>query len=303
MTRGAHPPDSYLGQSLAELVPDFAGIGQLLARVVRTRQREVVELAVAMPSALKALSTHFVPIVEDDHVIGVLAVGLDVTDSKQASIELRMSVNALHRLLEEREQMAADLHDGILQSLYGIGLRLEVARVAGKNNQGTDQHVERAIAQLNETMAEIRRFIDVGRASLSANTRWEDALGGVLRSLTADGGPAIMIELGPAAVARVPNTDQSDVVFIAREAVSNAVRHAKATQIDVRLFEDDLGIRLEIEDNGVGFVKNHPLKGLGLLTMTRRAGRMGAVLTLKSAPRQGTKVTLEMTGVTSKEGQ
>lgn len=190
--------------------------------------------------------------------------------------------------------MAADLHDGILQSLYGVGLRLEAARVAGQNSSGPDQHIDRAIDQLKGTMAEIRGFLDTGRASLAADAGWEDTLTGVLRSLSAEAGPEIAIELCPVAAARVATSDRGDIIFIAREAVSNAVRHGQAKRIRVRLSGEGPAVRLEIEDDGRGLSSGGPAPGLGLLTMTRRAGRMGAALTIQSTPGQGTKVQLDV---------
>jgi nitrate/nitrite-specific signal transduction histidine kinase len=143
-------------------------------------------------------------------------------------------------------------------------------------------------------MTEIRGYLDIGRASLAAETRWEDTLTGVLRSLSADGGPTLSIELSTPAAARVAMPDRGDIVFIAREAVSNAVRHGQAKRIAVQLSLEGQGVRLEIEDDGHGFINDGPLPGLGLLTMTRRAGRMGAVLTIHSTPGRGTKVQLDV---------
>lgn len=295
-TRGPDPPVHFVGQTLGELFPNVPGAESMIGRVVESGRPLEVELVGALLTGTQTIATHLTPIVESGKVTGVLGVGVDVTEAKQASIELRMSVNALHRLLEEREQMAADLHDGILQSLYGVGLRLEAARVAARSGAVSDQHMDRAIAQLNDTMTEIRRFLDVGRSSLAVNADWEDTFIGVLRSLTADGGPALTIELDPSATNLIPIADRSDTVFIAREAVSNAVRHSRAQRVNVRLFEEHQTVRLQIEDDGQGFSAEGrgPAAGLGLLTMTRRAGRMGAVLTIQSAPGAGTKVHLDM---------
>jgi signal transduction histidine kinase len=102
------------------------------------------------------------------------------------------------------------------------------------------------------------------------------------------------LEISPTAAGRIPAADRSEIVFIAREAVSNAVRHARATRINVRLVEVGSGVRLEIEDDGRGFSADRSTAGLGLLTMTRRAGRMGAILSLHPLEGRGTTVHLDL---------
>lgn len=287
------PPD-FIGKPIAELVPhDAAALGAAIDRVVALGVGERVEVTNRHPTRTTSIAVHLNPIREAGRVTSVLAVGIDVTESKQTSIELRMSVNALHRLLEEREQMAADLHDGILQSLYGVGLRLEAVRVAGRAIGG-DPHLDRAIAHLNETMTEIRGFIEVGRSLPAVSVHWEDTLAGVLRSLAVEGGPALQLDISPVAAERIPAADRSEIVFIAREAVSNAVRHAAANRINVRLVEVGHGVRLEIADDGRGFTAGRSTAGLGLLTMTRRAGRMGAILSLHPLEGRGTTVRLDL---------
>jgi signal transduction histidine kinase len=291
-------PSDFAGKPLVELFPDHAAVlCGAIDRVVIRGIGEQVEIANRLPTRTQWIAIHLTPIREDGRITGVLGLGIDVTDSRHASLELRMSVNALHRLLEEREQMAADLHDGILQSLYGVGLRLEAARAAAKAGTGGghgDHHMDRAIADLNRTMAEIRHFIAVGRSSPRATANWEDTLAGVLRSLIVEGGPSLHLEISPTAAARIPAADRSEIVFIAREAVSNAVRHSGATRIDVRLVESPQGVRLEIEDDGRGFHPDRSTEGLGLLTMTRRAGRMGAILSLSPVENQGTTIHLDL---------
>ncbi len=287
-------PPVFIGKRAADLAPqEAAALDAAIDRVVTLGVGEKLEITNRHPTRTTWIAVHLNPIREAGKVTGVLAVGVDVTEAKQASVELRMSVNALHRLLEEREQLAADLHDGILQSLYGVGLRLEAVRVAAKQSGG-DPHLNRAIAHLNETMAEIRGFIEVGRSSPAVSIHWEDTLAGVLRSLAVEGGPTLHLDISPMAAERVPTADRSEIVFIAREAVSNAVRHAAANRISVRLVELERGIRLEIADDGRGFRADGSTAGLGLLTMTRRAGRMGAILSLDPLEGRGTTVRLDL---------
>lgn len=224
--------------------------------------------------------------------VAILLVGHDITESRRAGVELRMSVNALHRLVEAREQLAADLHDGILQSLYGIGLRLEAARAALDDRPALDEHLDRAVGQVRESMAEVRQFIREERNS--GGMHWEDTLTGLVRGLEVDGGPGLTIHLPRAVAAAVPNALCNDLVFIAREAVSNAMRHSGAARVTVRLTAEESGIRLEIEDDGRGLPTRETTDGFGLLNMTRRASQIGAVLTLQTGAGTGTLVRLDL---------
>jgi signal transduction histidine kinase len=295
--QGIDNPAPFLGRHISELLPlgDGLDIRDAIDDVVGGASPVRLEIPAMLQDRMRWLELHLAPLREDERIVGVLAVGLDVTDSRQSAIELRMSVNALHRVIESREQLEADLHDSVLQSLFGVGLRLEAARAAARTNGVPGGgHLDLAVAQLNATMKEIRQFIAEGHSSAPPGTRWDEALAGILRGLEVENGPRIQLRVDPKAVARVSPPDQSDVVSIAREAVNNAVRHARARQIVVRLLDDGPDIRLEVEDDGIGFRPDQDVRGLGMLTMTRRASRIGAMLTVQSSPAMGTLIRLDL---------
>jgi signal transduction histidine kinase len=96
------------------------------------------------------------------------------------------------------------------------------------------------------------------------------------------------------AAEQVPPASRSDLLLIAREAVSNAIRHAGASRIMVRLFKEEPKIRLEVDDDGRGLRNKPNDTGVGILTMTRRASRIGATLKLDSTPQSGTLVRVDL---------
>lgn len=291
---GRRPVTELTGQSIEELIPHTAAVHEAINRVLAGGAAEHLEAPLSLDS-VRWFELHLSPIRADDgDPLGLLAVGIETTENRQTAIELRMTVNALHRLIEAREQLSADLHDGILQSLYGVGLRLEAARAAQPQGPAAvEAHLSRAIGQLNDTMKEIRRYIADDRSTASMPVQWEDTLTGVLRGLEVEGGPALLVDLPRDLAAGVPAGLRGDLVLIAREAVSNAMRHSGATRVAVRLSRDDGTIRLEVEDNGAGFDGQVTPEGFGLLTMTRRAGQIGAILTMHSTPGAGTTVRLD----------
>ena len=293
---GSRPISAFTGRFMAELLPAGSEAGlTALGWILEHGGTERLELPLSGDST-RWFELHLTAIREPDGgVVGVLAVGIETTERRQTAIELRMSVNALHRLIEAREQISADLHDGILQSLYGVGLRLEAARTAGTGDPGAIlTHLDRAIGQLNDTMKDIRRFIKDDRAPVLMTSEWEDTFAGVLRGLESLGGPRLAIDIDRDAAGRVPARLRSDVVFIAREAVSNAMRHSGAGRVSVTLTQDASRVRLAIEDDGRGFSNQPNGEGFGLLTMTRRAGQIGAVLNVQSNPGGGTAVRIDL---------
>ena len=297
--RGQPPldPNETMGRLIAEMVPEkAAAVMTAIDQAVAIGRSDRMEVQTTLGGVTRWIDLQVTPVRGGaNELIGALIVGHDVTDAKQAGIELRMSVNALHRLVEQREQLSADLHDGILQSLYGVGLRLEAARASAQNGVGAmEPHLDRAVGQLNETMAEIRRFITDDGTVGSMTIRWDEALAGILRGLEVEGGPQLVLDVDRGAAARVPLQVRRELMFIAREAVSNAMRHSASDRVTVRLANEGRDVRLEITDNGRGFTPGYWETGLGLLTMVRRAGQIGAVLTRQSAEGQGTMVRLDL---------
>lgn len=297
-TRGSDPPGSYVGRPVAELLPpgDGPDFAALVARVSAEGRPTVVEVPARIAEQQTVwLDVHLLPIRSGPEAGGVLAIGIDVTADRQVALELRMSVNALHRVIEWRERLGADLHDGILQSLYGVGLSIEAARAAlADSGSEAGTHLNRAVTQVRDAMSQVRRFITDGPGTVPEPAGWSEALSGLLRGLEVAGGPAIVLDIDRRAVVRVAGAHQSELAFIAREAVSNAVRHAEASRVVVRLLDDGPRIRLEVEDDGRGLDGTRSGSGLGLLSMTRRAAHIGAQIAFQTLPGHGTLVRLDL---------
>ncbi len=142
-------PGELLGRLLTEIHPGLGTLAmEAVNRALAGGQTERREVPASIGGLTRWFDLHVTPIRNRaGQSIGAVLIGHDITEAKQAGNELRMSVNALHRLVEQREQLSADLHDGILQSLYGVGLRLEAARTAANNGvSAMEPHLDRADA-------------------------------------------------------------------------------------------------------------------------------------------------------------
>jgi signal transduction histidine kinase len=191
------------------------------------------------------------------------------------------------RLIEERERIGADLHDGVIQRIYGANLFLEdVAELIATRPIEAGRRVEEVIEALNRTIEEIRAFIFVLRTPGE-----EVGAGPALRALAAEvrlqSGLEVEVAVDDAAA---PDPGRMRELFsIAREALSNAARHAGASAAWLSLAQEGGGWRLEVRDDGRGFdpeaVRSPAHQGLD--NMRRRAERLGGTLRVVSRPDGG----------------
>ncbi len=212
----------------------------------------------------------------------LLAVVEDITDRKHA--------------VADRERISQDLHDNILQSLYAVGMQLEAGRLlAGTAPRKSKQHVTHAIRQLNHLVLEVRQFITDLTRRTAPTLDFSVALNQLAASCSSKTRTAPVLDLDPTALTAVTPAIGEQLLNIAREALSNSVRHAGATHRSVSLAKTDGSIRLRVADNGKGFDPGRKRRlGHGLANMAARARTIGGQFTLDSAPDRGTSITIDI---------
>ena len=258
-----------------------------------------------------------VPIVAPQGVIGAFylteKVGApDFTDEDEELIELLAAHAAIAianaRLYEEtrelsvhaeRNRLALELHDAVSQKLFGLVLNAEAAGTLLESDpEAARVQVAKLQALAREALDELRSLMfelrppDLERDGLDGTLRKHVD---VLRHLQ-DAEIELDVVAAQAALSPDPGRD-GEVLRIAQEALQNALRHAGAKRIAVRLRGDDAGLVLEIEDDGRGFDPDAPglrSRRLGLTSMEERAERLGGWLEIRSAPGAGTTVRLEV---------
>jgi signal transduction histidine kinase/ligand-binding sensor domain-containing protein len=209
---------------------------------------------------------------------------------------LRAVRNQYALVFAERARVSREIHDTLLQSLAAIGVELEtIATQLEPSQDPAREGLRRLRRQVGHCLREARESI----LELRNNSMKPRALVDVLRELAehTTKSKGIRTEFSVTGRPRACSGDADvQLLRIAQEAVANAVKHGRATQIHITLHFEKDGVRLTIADNGCGFVPEErdpaPASGehLGLLTMRERAARLRGRLALVSNPGAGTTI-------------
>ena len=196
-------------------------------------------------------------------------------------------------VLEERERIGMDLHDGIIQSIYATGLALDYARLALSDDPTqAEEKIEQAIEGLNTTIRDIRSYIMDLRPR---QFRGEDLFEGLQRLVEEfrDNTRLELVLTGPDDGQIILPVVQTTALFhICQEALANIAKHAQAHQATIDLWTAPGRVLLEISDDGLGFDlrKMSVTLGHGLSNMHTRARKVGGDVEITSEPGKGTTV-------------
>lgn len=193
-------------------------------------------------------------------------------------------------LLKERERIAMDLHDGVIQSLYAIGMHLELIRTY---DGIYTQDLAPIIGDLNAVIEDIRRYIhDLKLRNNNKGTIY-DSLADVVARLHIPDDLEVKIDAPSQRPPFMPATFDA-ICQIANEAISNAIRHADAHQISITAHQSEGTFEIVITDDGRGFdidtMTYH--SGLGLRNIQQRARIHHGDVVIETAPNQGTRLTI-----------
>lgn len=281
-----YSPGAIVGHPVAELIPATAATqfadalnrlrnGERAVRYDGWRRHQdgsLVEVGVTL-SAIRD---------EDGQLIGYAAVLHDLTERRRIQAEIE-AARARAEVMAERERIAQDLHDLVIQRLYASGMFLQLA-LRVKERGELDARIERVIDDLDATIAEIRSTIfSLGRPVAGLRRQ--------VLELATDAAavmgfkPRVHFE-GPVDTL-VPPEVAEQVLAVAREALSNIARHAHASDADLTLRAGEQ-ITLEVADDGRGM--GDTTRASGLANMRRRAAALGGTLEVQSEPGMGTRL-------------
>jgi PAS domain S-box-containing protein len=194
-------------------------------------------------------------------------------------------------LVEDRERIARELHDGVIQAIFGVGLNLQAA-AAITSDEITAKRLDDAVGRLDDVVRDLRNYVFGLRPGMLADLQLDRAIRRLVADLEAASGITFTLDVDPAAAALLTGRGP-EVLAVVNELLSNLRRHSDATHAALTLAELGNRIRLELRDDGRGFrVEGPATGGQGLRNMRERVTRMGGRLEIESAPGQGTTVRI-----------
>ena len=251
-----------------------------------------------------------IPLTAHGDIVGVLTIA---TRSKEVISESELQVlvsvaagagtaieNArLHSnvrrvtILEERERIGMDLHDGIIQSIYGVGLALENARaVLREDPESADKRLLKAMDDLNRTIRDIRTYIlDLRPRQLHGESLIE-GLGRLVAEFRQNTKLEVTLAGPKEPLSDLRQVNAMVLFHICQEALANIAKHANASKVTIDLWSTSDRALLEIHDNGDGFDLEKASKtvGHGLANMQTRVANVGGDLDIITARKEGTTI-------------
>lgn len=209
--------------------------------------------------------------------------------------QIREARDALAAAQRERNKISRDLHDGSIQSLYAIQLGL--GHTAGKLvaepvKAGSELSAVRR--ELDAVIAEIRQFI-TAEVATDQPVDFCAVLQALAQRARAGTTAQIDVRCDPVVAGRLSGNQAVQLANIAREALSNSLRHANPQQVEIALRPDGEMVVLEIADNGAGFdPKSTRRNGVGLASMQSRASELKGRFELQSSPGEGTRIVVRV---------
>jgi signal transduction histidine kinase len=228
-------------------------------------------------------------------LVGGILAWRGFSTRRSVNEKLKSLKKDLVQMQESRERLGRNLHDHIIQSIYAMGLNIEECRQLLSDPGKAEPRLRSALGEVNGVIRELRNVIQGLETNAIQPAEFRTALKSLALMLGDEKSSRVRLDLDPAAVESLTPPQATELVHIAREAVSNSVRHGKAitTAFVLHLHSDNL--HFSIEDDGCGFnIETSESKGYGLRNMAKRAEGIGAKFTIHSQVGTGTRIVLDI---------
>ena len=315
------------GQGLRIIVADGAGAhdlldvevplaGSLSAEVIRTERTMIVTdashstLTQPMVSIAGVGPMILVPLALRTSTAGVLAVGRvagrpafgsadtplleSFADQASVALEYARAVAEISRLgmIEDRERIARDLHDGVIQSLFAVGIGLQgTAAVVGDPRLA--DRIQQFVSEIDRVIGDVRSYIFGLRPSVLTAGNLTNTLEQLAHEVEERTGVTVIAEVD-ASLEDALADESAQIVHIVREALSNMGRHSGATTCRVSVLRDAASAVIQIDDDGRGFDAASASRGMGMGNLMERAEAIGGHLEIESKPGSGTTISVRV---------
>lgn len=301
----------------------------LIGQTARTDQPSIINLPYADDSylrndqliALDIMQIACFPLTSRSEVLGVLSIAtnqeqpLDVMEQQLLSsiaswvgttIEnVRLNIQGRRlAVLEERERIGMDLHDGIIQSIYAVGLTLEHARLLlGEEPEQTRNRIDQSIEDLNSTIRDLRAFIMDMRPRQLFEENLMDGLQRLVNEFRANSLVEAKLSGPTEGLESLPDSHAIALFHICQEALANIAKHAQANKVEVLIWTTQDRVLMEVQDDGRGFdpKKIQLTLGHGISNMQTRAHNVGGDLEITTEPGEGTTIIVWIPFVQDRE--
>jgi signal transduction histidine kinase len=303
---GTHPPGGFRDQIIRTKKPFLANtnVGDTAARLSQPilQGTDIPRSWLGVPIMTGNLVTGILSVqnLDEENAFSESDVRLLQTFAASMSIALentRLYEQAQHMaVLEERQRLARELHDSVTQSLYGISLYAQAAtgNINADQIEQARQYIEDIQSTSQESLADMRLLIYELRQPILEKEGLIAALQSRLNSV--ENRANIKSRIQSDLAERLP-LDMEDGLFqIAREALNNIIKHARAKNISILLGHEADSVSMEVSDDGIGFALENAYRNgcLGLTNIQERAKSQGWNLNIESSPGNGTRVRVEI---------
>lgn len=227
----------------------------------------------------------------DQRAIEVLAiqagVAVEMARLHEATARADREVRRLE-VFEERERIAKELHDGVIQSLFAVGMSLQGLSAILQSEEAT-RRLDAAVEDIDHAIRDLRNYIFGLRPGILADRHLDQAIRELVSEFGSRTGVVAMADIEPQVAAEL-SARAADIVQLVREALSNIGRHGAATTCRVSLRRKGAGILLEVDDDGRGFEVDQIAWGMGLTNLAARIEAMGGEFSIESVIGEGTTV-------------
>jgi signal transduction histidine kinase len=220
---------------------------------------------------------------------GAILMFTDITPIRRREAVLRERA-----VFKERSRMAADLHDTLCQGLNAVVLMLQAAEMSAQKKHAMGPQLRRAYEVAKDTLQEARRSMWTFSRQATGNV--DPATSLALAAEELFNGTPVQCELSlQEQPFDLPSRIRFELLRIGKEALTNALKHSQATNVQVKLTYQEQSLELSVKDDGRGFVPasgSDAQHGYGLTSMRQRAEGLGGKVAIETGPRQGTKVVV-----------
>lgn len=230
------------------------------------------------------------PFTKDDEKVLQLLASFAAIAIENATLHSQLQKTALH---SERDRIAMELHDGVIQLIYAVGMKLEIIRGNTEFDSDEDKRFQTVFDDLNHVIEDIRGYIHDLRSTRENLSTLQQRLRNLADHFRDFASVEVILDV-PNKLPTLNDNQRHAILQIVRESLANVARHAKASYVKVTIQASEKKLHLMIADDGTGFDPEaaKDTGHFGLLNLQQRAKSLGGTLQIESTPNQGTTIYL-----------